>query len=91
MTRPEIVAFAAALNDAFTRQQMESLLLSLNRKFSDYVGSNQPFPRELERLVTAAKSQGWVPQLVAEAVRQNPGNRSIKHFLATYPNWNLAI
>jgi len=39
--------------------------------------------------MAAANNQGWISHLVAEAIGKS--RESIKHFLVTYPNWNLAI
>jgi len=90
MTGPEIVQFAAAVNGAFTVDEVISLLLRLNRRFTDHVTANLPFPRQLEELVGAANSQAWVAQLVFEVVRDRPGNASVAQFLARYPGWDPA-
>ena len=90
MTGPEIVQFAAAVNGAFKPDEVISLLLRLNLKFTDYVTANLPFPRQLEELVGAANSQAWVAQLVLEVVRERPANHLVKQFLATYPGWDPA-
>jgi hypothetical protein len=90
MTGPEIVQFAAALNGAFTVEEVSTLLLRLNRKFTDYVTAKLPFPNQLEELVATANSQAWVAQLVLQAVQERPLNAAIKGFLATYPGWDPA-
>ena len=80
MTGREIFEFAAAVNNAFTIDEVKSLLLRLNLKFTDYVTANSPFPRQLEELVGAANSRGWVAQLVSEVVRGRPTNQLVNSF-----------
>src|SRR5579864_1495832 len=90
MTGPEIVQFAGALNGGFTVHEVTTLLLRLSRKFTDYTTANLTFPEQLEELVGAANSQGWVGPLVSVAVQERPSNAAIKDFLITYPGWDPA-
>jgi hypothetical protein len=89
MTGPEIVQFAAALNEAFAPHELIPVLQAISRKFTDYATATLPFPRQLEELVAAANSQSWIAQLVTAVVQQNP-NKAIKDFLAAYPEWDPA-
>jgi hypothetical protein len=88
MTGPEIAKFAAAMNQAYTEEEVRSLLLKLNRKLTDYVTMNVPFPNQLEQLVGAANSQAWVAQLVMEVVSNRAANPYVAQFLETFPGWD---
>ena len=90
MTGPEIVQFAAALNGAFTVGEVTTLLLRLSRKFTDSTTANLTFPEQLEELVGAANSQGWIGRLVLEAVHERSSNAAINEFLRTNPDWDPA-
>src|SRR5258708_2548024 len=88
MRGSEIVQFAAALNGAFNEEEVTTLLLRLNRKFTDYVTAKLTFPKQLEQLVATANSQAWVAQLVLQAIEERSSNAAIKDFLAAYPGWD---
>ena len=90
MTGPEIVEFAAALNGAYTLGEVKTLVVRLNRKFTDYTTANLTFPKQLEELVAAANSQGWVGQLVSQVVRESSLSPAIRDFLIAHPDWDPA-
>jgi hypothetical protein len=90
MTGPEIVQFAAALNGAFTVSEISTLLLRLNRKFTDYTTAILTFPEQLEELVGAANSQGWIGRFVLAVVDERSSNAAVNDFLKTHPDWDPA-
>jgi len=90
MTGPEIVQFAAALNAAYSLDEVKTLLLRLDRKFTDYTTASLTFPKQLEELVGAANSQGWVGRLVSEVVHERSSNAAIRDFLVAHPDWDPA-
>lgn len=90
MTGPEIVKFSAAVSSAFNSNELTRLLLGLNRIFLDYVTERAPFPDQVIELVAAAKSKGWIAQLVRAVVNDRPNNQFIRDFLKLYPNWDPA-
>lgn len=88
MTGPEIVAFTKVISSAYTHPEFSELLLGLNWNFLDCVSANVPFPQQVQELVGAANSNGWISQLVLAIVEDRSNNPSIKDFLSKYPYWN---
>ncbi|MEN3328140.1 MAG: hypothetical protein V7638_2947 [Acidobacteriota bacterium] len=90
MTGPEIVEFSKAINLAYTYDELKKLLLKLDRRIQDYVPANSVFPTQVDELVGAANSQGWISQLVLAVLNDRPSNQDIKDFLARRPYWDPA-
>src|SRR4051794_12404274 len=91
MTGPEIVTFSDALTKAYTPTELTTLLLTLDRRFVDYVTGTLPFPDQVRELVGAANSRGWISQLVLAVLNDRPANQFIKDFLAVHPYWDPTI
>lgn len=90
MTGPEIVEFSKAINLAYTYDELKQLLLKLDRRIQDYVPRDAVFPTQVDELVGAANSQGWISQLVLAVLNDRPNNQAIKDFLARRPYWDPA-
>jgi Effector-associated domain 1 len=90
MTGPEIVEFSKAINLAYTYDELKQLLLKLDRRIQDYVPREAVFPTQVDELVGAANSQGWISQLVLAALNDRPNNEYIKDFLSRRPYWDPA-
>lgn len=92
MTGPEIVELSKAINGAYDYDELETLLLTIDRKITDYVTAQATYPTQVQELVGYANSQGWISQLVLavlnDPVRQNL--QSIRNFLSLHPYWDPA-
>jgi hypothetical protein len=90
MTGPEIVTFTSIVSSAFVEHELSTLLKKLNKNFLDYVPANVPYPKQVEELVGAANSKGWISQLVLAVLDDRPNNQFIKDFLSKHPYWDPA-
>jgi hypothetical protein len=90
MTGPEIVEFSKAVSVAFTYDELRRLLLKHDRRIENYVPANAIFPTQVDQLVGAANSQGWISQLVLAVLDDRPDNQAIKDFLSQRPYWDPA-
>jgi hypothetical protein len=88
MTGPEIVKFSDAVINAYTSNELTTLLLTLNRRFLDYVTERVPFPDQVRELVAAANSSGWISQFVLAVLNDRSTNQFIRDFLAVHPYWD---
>jgi hypothetical protein len=91
MNGPEIVKFSDAVRGAYTSSELTTLLLSLDRRFLDYVTERAPFPDQVRELVAAANSKGWIAQFVLAVLNDRPTNQFIKNFLAVHPYWDPTV
>jgi hypothetical protein len=74
--------FEKALASAFfNRNQLEMMLFhQLTKNLLDYAAEGIPHPQMVRQLVAAAESEGWTDDLVAGALKANPGNPKLRAF-----------
>ncbi len=88
MNGPQIVGFSEAINAVFSPQEFGTVLQRLDKKLTDFVPTDLPFPEQLQGLVAKANSQGWIAQLVVEVVNSRPNSQKIRDFFTTNPDWD---
>ncbi len=71
-------ALAAAF---FNRNQLEMMLFhQLNKDLLDFAAEGIPHPEMIRQLVKASEASGWTDDLVAGALKANPGNPKLRAF-----------
>jgi V8-like Glu-specific endopeptidase len=69
---PQLNKLTSLLGAAFDGPSFDVLLLSLDRKMSDYVGPNDPLPTAILKTLQKANTQLWWRDLLREAVNTVP-------------------
>jgi len=90
MNGPEIVQFSDAVRKAFSPNELETLLKSLNRSSYDYAVVAAPYPDQVVQIVGGANSDGWIAAFVNAVVAARPDNADVQAFLTNNPHWDPA-
>ncbi|WP_035951886.1 effector-associated domain EAD1-containing protein [Parafrankia sp. EUN1f] len=77
LTGPQLRSFFNALKEAFPERAAldQFLLFNLDKRVGDYAGDGKGISEILMAVLTAAKAEGWLPQLVAAASEEAPYDR----------------
>ncbi len=90
MTGLQIVEFSNVVRPAFTVSELTTLLRTLNKEFTDYAPAAELYPKQVELVIAAANSLGWIKQLVVAFLDARPANHGMRQFIQANPDFDPA-